>query len=105
MKNTPHILQLNRRHESDSRHSSGRRNFPHAHQNYQTSTLLGGCGTPVKFHHPAFFEISNEYFAEEAPRSFLVDAGVFAALILATLLPIVNGVQAVATLIHSVGVL
>ena len=105
MKNTPHILQLNRRHEPDSRHSRGGRNFPHADQNYQTSKLLGGCGTPVKFHHPAFFEISNEYFAKEAPRSFVVDAGVFAALILATLLPIVNGVQAVATLIHSVGVL
>ena len=105
MKNIPHILQLNRRHESDSRHSRGGRNFPHTDQNYQTSKLLGGCGTPVEFHHPAFFEISNKYFAEEAARSFVVDTGVFAALILTTLLPIVNGVQAVATLIHSVGVL
>jgi len=34
-----------------------------------------------------------------------VDAGVFAALILTAMLPIANGVQAVATLIHSVGVL
>jgi hypothetical protein len=66
--------------------------------------LLGGCGTPVKFHHPAFFEISNEYFAEEAPRGSAVDAAVFAALILTAILPIANGVQAVATLIHSVGV-
>ena len=105
MKNTRHILQLNRRHESDSRHSRGGRNFPHTNQNYQSSKSLGGCGTPVKFHHPAFFELSNKYFAEEAPRSSVVDAGVFAALILATMLPIVNGVQAVATLIHSVGVL
>ena len=67
--------------------------------------MHGGCGTPVKFRHPAFFEISNEYFAEEAPRSFAVDAGVFAAIILTAVLPIVNGVQAVATLIRCVGVL
>jgi hypothetical protein len=67
--------------------------------------LHGGCGTPVKFHHPAFFEISNEYFAEEAPRSSAVDASVFAALILTAILAIANGIQAVATLIHSVGVL
>jgi hypothetical protein len=105
MKNTPHILQLNRRHESDSRHSRGGRTFPCTDQNYQTSKLLGDCGTPVKFHHPAFFELSSEYFAEEAPRSFVVDTGVFAALILTTLLPIVNGVQAIATLIHSISVL
>ncbi len=81
------------------------RNFPHTDQNYQSSKLHGACGTPAKFHHPAFFEISNEYFAEEAPRGSAVDAGVFAALILTAMLPIANGVQAVATLIHSVGVL
>jgi hypothetical protein len=105
MKNTPHILEFNRQHESDPRNSCAGRNFPHTDQNYQSSKLHGGCGTPVKFHHPAFFEISNDYFADEAPRGFLVDTGVFAALILSTLLPIVNGIQAVATLIHSVGVL
>ncbi len=104
MKNTPHILQFNRRHDSDPRNSRGGRSFPQTDQNYQSSKLLGGCGTPVKFHHPAFFEISNEYFAEEAPRGSAVDAGLFVALIVTALLPIANGVQAVATLIHSVGV-
>ena len=68
--------------------------------------MHGGCGTPAKFRGGIpFFQISNEYFAEEAPRSFAVDAGVFAALMLTALLPIVNGVQAVATLIHHLGVL
>ncbi len=62
--------------------------------------MLGGCGTRVKFDGPSFFEISNRYFADEAPRSFAVEAGVFAALILTAVLPIVNSVQAVATLIH-----
>ena len=104
MKNTPYILEFNRRHESDPRNSRGGRNFPHTDQNYRNSKLHGACGTPVKVHHPAFFEISNEYFAEEAPRAWAMDAGVFGALILTAMLPIVNGVQAIATLIHSVGV-
>jgi hypothetical protein len=105
MKNTPHILQLSRRHESDPRNSRRGQNFPQTDQNYQSAKVPGGCGTPVKFHRPAFFEISNDYFANEAARGFLVDTGVFAALILTSMLPIVNGVEAVATLIHSVGVL
>ena len=105
MKNTPHIKQLDQRQESDPRAPRHGRSFPQTEQNYQSSQLLGVCGTPAKFHEPAFFEISNRYFAEEAPRNFAVDAGVFAALILAAMLPIVNGVQAVASLIHIIGVL
>jgi len=104
MKNTPHILEFNRRHEFDPSNSRGVRNFPHADQNYRSSKLHGACGTPAKFHHPAFFELSSEYFAEEAPRGSAADAGVFGALILAAMLPIANGVQAIATLIHSVSV-
>ena len=105
MKNIPHILQPNPRYQSDPRSSRFGRNFPPTDQSYQSSTLSGSCGTPVEFHRPAFFEISSDYFAAEAARSFAVDTAVFATLILAALLPIVNGVQAVATLIHTVGVL
>ena len=104
MKNTPHILECNRRHESDPRNSRGGRNFPQTDQNYRSSKLHGACGTAAKFHHPAFFEISNEYFAEEAPRGSAVDAGLFVALMLTVMLPIANGLQAVATLLQSVGV-
>src|SRR4051794_39013568 len=106
MKNTPHILTANRRIESDFRASRNGRAFPQIDQAYQNATLRGSCGTPAKFSRgPSFFQISNKYFADEAARTFLVDTGVFAALILTSILPIVNGVQAVATLIHSVGVL
>ena len=105
MKTTPHIQQLDRRQKSDPRVARQGRSFPQTEQSYQSSQLLGVCGTPAKFHEPAFFEISSRYFAEEAPRNSVVDAGVFAALILTAMLPIVNGVQAVATLIHSLGVL
>ena len=106
MKNSAHIITANRRNESEPRPARNGRTFPQIDQAYQNVTLRGSCGTPAKFsREPSFFQISNEYFAEEAPRSFVVDAGVFAVLMLAALLPIANGVQAVATLIHSVGVL
>jgi len=105
MKTTNQIIDLKQRHESDRRASRQGRNFPQAEQHYQSCQLAGNCGEPVKFQEPSFFKLSNDYFADEAPRGFAVDAGVFAALMLTAILPIVNGVQAVATLIHSVGVL
>ena len=105
MKHTPHIQSADRRNESNPRAARLGGTFPQPEQNYQSSQLLGACGTPAKFHRPAFFEISNRYFADEAQRSFVVDAGVFATLIVTAMLPIVNGVQAVAVLIHSMGVL
>jgi hypothetical protein len=104
MKNTPHIQQINRRHASEARTSCGPRSFPLTHNQYQTPQLQGSCGTPAKFQRPAFFEISSRYFAEEEARGFAVDAAVFAALIGTALLPIVNGVLAVATLIHTASI-
>ena len=105
MKNTPQIQNLSSGTNRIRALRATARGFPQIGHNYQSSQLVGSCGTPVKFDHPAFFEISNEYFAEEAARGFAVDAAVFAALIATALLPIVNGVQAVATLIHTLGVL
>jgi hypothetical protein len=104
MKNTPHIQQINGRHISEARPSCGGRSFPQTEYHYQAAQLHGTCGTPAKFDRPAFFEISNRYFAEEEARGFAVDAALFAALIGTALLPIVNGVQAVATLIHTAGI-
>ncbi len=105
MKTTLQIQNPDQRDESNPRAERHGAAFPQISHNYQGSQLAGRCGTPVKFQHPAFFEISNQYFADEGGRGFLIDAGVFAALILSAMLPIVNGVGAIATLIHTVGVL
>ena len=105
MTTTPHIQNTNQRYASDPRESRNGRSFSRIGQHYQSPTLRGGCGTPAKFRRPSFYEISNKYFANEAPRSFAADAVIFGALILTALLPIVNSVQAVATLIHTLGVL
>ncbi len=105
MKTTPHSKIANHRTDSDPRAPRHGRSFPETDQNYQASKVDGSCGTPLSFKSPAFFEISNDYFAGEAARGFAVDAGVFAALFLTALLPIVNSVQAVATLVHTLSVL
>lgn len=104
MKTTLHLDQTHRRNLRDER--TARRSFPQIDHSYQSGTLQGACAAPAKFSRgSSFFRISNQYFAEEAPRNSLVDTGVFAALILSALLPIVNGVEAVAALIHTVGML
>jgi hypothetical protein len=105
MKNTPHIQNLDQRDESDPRAERHGSDFPKVSHNYQNSQLTGSCGSPAKFQHPAFSEISQKYFADEAARGFLVDTGLFGALLLAAMLPIVNGVEAVGTLIQTLGVL
>ena len=105
MKTTPQIQVRNSRHDSNPRAARSAQSFPQIDHNYQSTQLSGNCGAPIKFHRPAFFEISNKYFADEAARGFVLDTGVFAALIGTALLPIANGIQAVATLIHHLGVL
>ena len=105
MKTTSHLNIAHCRIDSEPQASRLSRSFPITDQNFQGASLLGSCGKPAQFHRPAFFELSNRYFADEAPRGFAVDAAVFAALILTALFPIVNGVQAIATLTHTAGLL
>lgn len=105
MKNTPHTQNLSQRHQSENRDRGNGQTLPKIAHHFQASNVSGSCGTPAKFEHPAFRDISKDYFADEAPRGFAVEAALFAALIATALLPIVNTVQAVATLIHHIGVL
>lgn len=95
---TTHTQNQNRRQENELDMS---RIFPRVEEHFQAQSLSGGCGRPAKFDRTSFYKISQSYFAEEEPRSFAVEAGVFAALIAMALLPIVSGVQAVAALVQS----
>ncbi len=104
MKYTPHTQNVSKRHQSEARTRSNGPRLPEIAPHFQPTTFTGGCGKPAKFEHPAFSDISKDYFADEEPRSFAVEAAVFAALIATAVLPIVNSVQAVA-LLHTIGVL
>ncbi|MBA3961853.1 MAG: hypothetical protein H0X40_08130 [Chthoniobacterales bacterium] len=104
MKNTLHTHNLSKRHQSEVRDGrNAARAFAIAPQ-FQANNFTGGCGKPVKFE-TAFRDISKDYFAEEAPRGFAVEASLFAGLVAMALFPIVNSAQAVATLVHHLGLL
>lgn len=105
MKNTPQIMNLSKRHQSEIRARSRGARQPEIAQHFQPTNLNGSCGQPVKFEHPSFNDISKDYFAEEAGRGFAVDAAVFAALIAMAVLPIVNSIQAVAPFVRHLGLL
>jgi hypothetical protein len=105
MKHSPYIELHRSRYQSEDRTALRVRVAPQTEACYQNPKLQGACGTPVKFHRPAFFELSNRYFANEEPRGIAIDTAVFVALIGSALLPIVNSVQAVATLLHGLPVI
>jgi hypothetical protein len=105
MKNTPHTQSRSKRHQTEARDRQSGPRFPEISASYQATNLPGTCGTPARFDTSAFSDISRDYFAAEEPRGFAVEAAVFAALIATALLPIVNGVQAVASLIQHTGIL
>lgn len=105
MKNTPYTQSLSKRHQTEARDRQNGFRFPEISAAYQASKLTGTCGKPAQFDCGAFSDISRDYFAAEEPRGFAVDAAVFAALIATALFPIVSGAQAVATLIHHIGIL
>ena len=105
MKNTPYLELHKSRYQSEASASRRARLSPQLESNYQSSKLVGSCGTPAKFPGREFFKFTNGYFADEAPRGIAIDTAVFAALMSAAVLPIVNNVEAVATLMHGLGVL
>lgn len=102
MKSTHQLPSIVRRHLSHDGKSRVGRSLPLVSQYYQTPVMHGGCGSPSKFRRPAFFQLSSDYFANEAPRGFAVEAVIFSALIFTAVLPIVNGVQAMVALAHNI---
>lgn len=105
MKTTPYIQNISKRHQFDRRDRALGARLPEIAQHFQASNFTGGCGKPAKFEHPNFSDISKDYFAGEEPRGFALDAAVFAALIAMAVLPIVNGIQAVAPFVRHLGLL
>jgi hypothetical protein len=105
MKHTPYLELHRSRYQSEDRSARRVRVSPQREACYKSPQLHGACGTPAKFHRPAFFELSNRYFADEEPRGIAIDTAVFVALIGSALLPIVNSVQAVAALLHGLPVI
>lgn len=66
---------------------------------------IGGYSAHCAGTQPASFRSATlEYFKGEARYDFLVEAGVFAAMMLTVAAPLLNGIQAVLHLIRATGV-
>jgi hypothetical protein len=71
--------------------------------NYQVATLDdvdGGCAGNCK---PAFRAIGRDYFAREAHHDLASETVVFCLLMMATIVPLLNGAGAVMGLLRSTG--
>ena len=79
-----------------SRASAGARRFPITDFNYQSMEMSAGHCTDAS----NSFRTSREYFANEAARDFLTEAAVFSVMMLAVAMPLLNGLNAVASLIR-----
>ena len=83
--------------ERESRKSSA---FPKTDYSFQAASVangsrcLGSCRS-------SFRAISQEYFENEAPRSFASEAALFVVIVMTAALPIVNSASALVHLVRS----
>ena len=85
--------------ENESRVREGKR-LPAIDFHFQavSASYSGGC---TSLRTPSFRNISRAYFDTEENNYFLVEAAVFAAIMLTAALPLINGAGAVMNLIRS----
>ena len=86
--------------ENESRLGEGRR-LPAIDFNYQAISTGYSGGRCARLRGPSFRNISRSYFDTEENNDFLLEAGVFAAIMLTAALPLINGASAVLNLIRS----
>ncbi|HXA09521.1 MAG TPA: hypothetical protein VNW28_06030 [Chthoniobacterales bacterium] len=97
MKPTPDIC--NRR-KSGTLAVSTSRVFPKTDFNYQATTLANLEGRWADLCKSSFRAISQDYFANEAPRHFAHEAGLFFMMVMTVTLPLLNASAAALGLIR-----
>ncbi len=73
--------------------------FPLTDFNYHSVALDGFNGRCAKISRPAFHTLSRDYFQGEACQYFLAEAFVFSTIMLAVMIPMLNGARAVLAII------
>ena len=94
MKPTMHIT------DSRESRSEAQRRFPLTDFNYDAIDM-SVCDARCAELSGNSFRATREYFDREANRDFLTEAAVFAAMMLAIALPLLNGVHAIFDLIRA----
>jgi hypothetical protein len=85
--------------ENEGSHREGRK-FPKVDLNFHAVTAGSSGGCCARLTSPSFRNISRAYFDTEANHYFLAEASVFAAIMLTSAVPLINGAHAVLNLIR-----
>jgi hypothetical protein len=88
--------------ERESRKGSA---LPKTDYSFQVASVANGSSRCFGSCRSSFRAISQEYFENEAPRSFASEAALFVVIVMTAALPIVNSMTALAHLVRSVATL
>jgi hypothetical protein len=104
MKPTTQFNEKNRRDLSDRelRKDSA---LPKTDYSFQAVSVANGGGRCFSSCRPSFRAISQDYFKNEAPRSFASEAALFVVIVMTAALPILNSVSALVHLVRSFAML
>ena len=77
--------------------------LPKTDYSFQAASVANGGSRCLGSCRSSFRAISQEYFENEAPRSFASEAALFVVIVMTAALPIVNSMTALAHLARSFG--
>lgn len=97
--------QFNDQSPANARASRSSFALPKTDYNFQASSASNMGGRCFDSRRPSFRAISQDYFKNEAPHSFVREAGLFSVIVLIVAVPLLQSAQAVVHLIRSFGAL
>lgn len=77
--------------------------LPKTDYNFQAASVPNGSSRCFSSCRPSFRTISQDYFENEARRSFAGEAILFSVIVMTAALPILNSASALAHLLRSIG--
>ena len=104
MKPTIQFNEKSRRDFSDRESRKGSA-LPKTDYSFQAASVANGGGRCFGSCRPSFRAISQDYFKNEARRSFASEAALFSVIVVTAALPILNSVSALVHLVRSFGTL
>ena len=104
MKPTIHLDEKSRRDLSDREPRKGSA-LPKTDYSLHAASFANGNGRCFGVCRPSFRAISQDYFKNEAPRSFASEAALFSVIVMTAALPILSSAIALVHLVRSIGAL
>jgi hypothetical protein len=104
MKPTIQFNEKSRRNFSDRESRNGSAH-PQTDYSFQAASVANGGSCCFGSCRPSFRAISQDYFKNEARRSFASEAALFSVIVMTAALPILSSASALVHLVRSIGTL